>query len=142
MKVKFKRFDKTLPAPLYKTEGAVCIDLFCREEVTILPNSLGYIPQNIAIELPKNHWGMLVARSSMHKRGLIVANGVGVGDDDFCGDNDEYILIVYNLTNKPVIVEKGARIAQLGIIPYTRVELVESDKLNGKDRRGIGSTGK
>ncbi len=142
MHIKFKRFDKELPVPSYKTIGATCIDLYSRIEVTIQPHSIGYIPQNIAIEIPKGYWGMMAGRSSAHKRGILIPNGIAIGDSDFVGNEDEYILIAYNFTEKPVIIEKGARIAQMAIIPHEKADLEEVDHLETPSRGGIGSTGK
>jgi dUTPase len=53
MKVKIKRFDKTLPLSEYKTDGAACVDLYARVDITIAPHSFGNIPVNIAVEIPK-----------------------------------------------------------------------------------------
>lgn len=117
------------------------MDLYAREKVTIQPQELGYIPLNIAIEVPENCWALLAARSSTHKLGLIPANGIGIGDSDFKGDSDEYKLIVYNFKKEPVIVEKGTRVAQISVVNYERMELEEVDTLANKDRGGIGSTG-
>ncbi len=141
MKIKIKRFDKTLPLPDYKTKGAACMDVYARENVTIQSKELGYIPLNIALEIPKDYWIMLTARSSTHKLGLIPANGIGIGDSDFSGDNDEYKLIVYNYTNQSVTVEKGSRVAQIMAVKYKKAELEEVDKLGNPDRGGLGSTG-
>ena len=141
MKVKIKRFDKSIPLPNYKTEGAVCMDAAAREDVIIPPQELGYIPLNMALEVPKNHWVMLATRSSTHKLGLIPANGIGIGDSDFSGNNDEYKLIVYNYTKSPVTVTKGTRVAQFMVIKYERAELEECDSLGNTDRGGLGSTG-
>lgn len=142
MKLKIKRFDKSIPLPSYKTSGATCLDLYCRTETTIQPHSVGYIPQNIAIEMPKGYWGMLALRSSAHKRGLLIPNGIGICDSDYAGNNDEYTLIVYNFTDNPVTIEKGARIAQVAILPVEYVDLIEVDQLDTPSRGGIGSTGK
>jgi dUTP pyrophosphatase len=83
----------------------------------------------------------MAARSSTHKLGLIPANGIGIGDEDFCGDNDEYSFLVYNVTDSDVLVEKGFRIAQLMVLNVERIEFEEVDVLGNKDRGGIGSTG-
>ncbi len=141
MKIKVNRFDKTIPLPSYKTDGAACMDVYSREDVTIKPNSIGYIPLNIALEVPKGSWVMLAARSSTHKLGLINAAGIGIGDWDFKGDNDEYNFIAYNFTKKTVVVEKGTRIGQIMVVKYEKVEIQEVDKLESKDRGGIGTTG-
>jgi dUTP pyrophosphatase len=141
MKVKIKRFDKSLPLPEYKTEGAACIDLYVREDTKIEPQTVGYIPLNIALEIPTGYWVQLTARSSMHKMGILPVNGIGIGDKDYCGDNDEYKIPALNFTKDTVIIEKGTRIAQLMINKYEKIELEEVNNLNNKDRGGFGSTG-
>ena len=78
--VTFKRFDTSLPIPEYKTSGAAAFDLYAREETTIAAGKIGYIPLNIALQLPEEYWALVSARSSLHKRGLLLANGIGVGD--------------------------------------------------------------
>lgn len=142
MKIHIKRFDKSLPLPEYKTKGAAAFDLCARLDTNIPPGSIGYIPLNIALQLPNDHWALLAARSSLHKRGLMPANGIGVGDHDYRGDNDEYTAAVYNFTNQEVLIEKGERVAQMIILPRERVDLIEKDHFNTKDRGGFGSTGR
>lgn len=141
MKIKVKRFDKSLPLPEYKTPGSSCMDLVAGQDVTIASKQIGYIPLNVAIEPPENCWVLLAARSSLHKIGLLPANGIGIGDSDFKGDNDEYKLIVYNFTDSAVSVEKGTRVAQILLVNYEKIEIEETDTLNNSDRGGIGSTG-
>lgn len=141
MNFKLKRFDKTLPLPEYKTSGSVCMDLYVRETTIIKAGEIGYIPLNIAIEVPKGYWTMVLPRSSMHKLGIMVANSVGVIDEDYCGDNDEIKLVAYNFKKETVTIEKGARIAQMMIVKYEKGNLLEVDSLVNKDRGGIGSTG-
>lgn len=142
MKVTIKRFDKSLPLPEYKTKGAAAFDLYAREDTNIPPGGISYVPLNIALQLPPDHWALLAARSSLHKHGLMLANGIGVGDYDYRGDGDEYLAAVYNFTKKKVLIEKGERIVQMIIMSRERVELVEKDKFNTKDRGGYGSTGR
>lgn len=141
MKIKIKRFDKSLPMPHYKTEGAAGFDLYAREDTTIKAKSIGYIPLNVAIEIGKEYWAMLAARGSTHKYGLLPANGIGIGDWDFKGDNDEYNFIVYNFKDEDVTVEKGTRIAQMVIMHHERAEIEEVDSLENDDRGWLGSTG-
>ena len=147
IKVVLKQFDTSLPKPEYKTKGAAAIDLYAREETKIEAGSVGYVPLNIALQLPENHWALLSARSSLHKRGLMLANGIGVGDYDYRGPNDEYLAALYNFTNKDVIVEKAERIVQLIVMNRepVKLELVSDfDQSNPetKDRGGFGSTGR
>jgi len=141
MKIRIKLFDKDLPAPEYKSEKAAALDLYARETITIQPGTVGLVPLNIAIELPKNHWVLMSARSSLHKRGVMMANGIGVGDEDYCGDNDEYRAALLNYTNEAVTIERGERIVQMIVMQREPVELEIVEKLDGKDRGGFGSTG-
>ena len=142
MKIRIKLFDKELPAPEYKSAKAAALDLYARETVTIQPGVVGMVPLNIALELPKNHWVLMSARSSLHKRGLMMANGIGVGDEDYCGDNDEYRAALLNYTKEPVTIERGERIVQMIVMQREPVEVEIVEKLAGKDRGGVGSTGK
>lgn len=141
MKINIKRFDKTLPLPEYKTGGAAAFDLYARKDVTIEPQSVTLVPLNIAIQLPKAHWALLSARSSLHKKGLLLANGIGVGDYDYRGDGDEYMAALLNFSNKPVQVEKGERLVQMIIMHRERADLIEQNKFEESDRGGFGSTG-
>jgi dUTP pyrophosphatase len=142
MKIKIKRFDATLPLPEYKSERAASFDLYAREQVTIQPGEVILVPLNIAIQLPVNHWALLSARSSLFKKKLLVANGIGVGDEDYCGDQDEYKAPLLNFGQAPVIIEKGERIVQMMILGREQVEFEEVKKLEAPNRGGFGSTGK
>ncbi len=141
MKVKIKRFDTDLPVPQYKTKGAACVDLYARETITIHPHEIGYIPLNIAIQVPANYWVLVTARSSTHKLGIMQVNGVGIGDQDFSGNEDEYQFAALNFTQKEVKIEKGTRIAQLMVLKNERIEFSEVETLNDTNRGGFGTTG-
>ena len=142
MKVKITRVDKTLPLPLYHTKGSVGCDLYARITMVIEPKKIAKIPANIIVGTPLGYMFMIALRSSTpFKKGLIAPGGVGVGDADYCGPDDEYHISVYNCTDEDVTVEKGERIAQ-GI--FVRVEKAEWEEVNiisKKSRGGFGSTG-
>lgn len=142
MQVKIKRFDRTLPLPAYKTDGAAALDLSARVTVTIPAQTVGYVPLNVAIKVPPQHWVLVAARSSLHKNGLMMANGIGVGDEDYSGDADEYRAALFNFTQQDVVVERGERIVQALILPREPVELIEVEQLGEKNRGGFGTTGK
>ncbi len=140
-KVRIKRIDKSLPLPEYKTSGAAGFDLAARERVVLPAHKVGYVPLNVAIAPPAGHFLLLAARSSLQKRGLTMANGVGVGDADFSGNDDEYRAALYNFTDADVVVERGDRIVQGLFIPVTHADFVEVDDMERKTRGGFGSTG-
>lgn len=141
MNIKIKRFDKSLPIPEYKTQGAAAFDLYAREDVTINPGEVVLIPLNIAIEIPKGYFVLLVNRSSTFKLGITCANGLGIGDSDYCGDNDEYMFPALNYTKDIVTIEKGTRCCQMLILPVEQVNIQEVEHLKNIDRGGFGSTG-
>ena len=141
MKVKIKRFDPSLPLPRYQSPGAACVDLYARLDVTIAPGRVGYVPLNIGLEMPESCWALVAARGSTHKHGLLPVQGIGIGDWDFRGDEDEYQFAFYNFTAEPVTVPRGTRIAQLMVLRYEPIEFDEVDHLRPERRGGYGSTG-
>jgi dUTP pyrophosphatase len=141
MELKIRRFDKTMPLPEYKTDGAVAMDLAARENTVIPPGGVVAVPCNVAIEFPPGYFVLMAGRSSLSKRGLTMANGVGIIDQDYSGDNDEYKAILRNFTDAPVTVLKGDRIVQILVIACEKVTLREVETLGKPDRGGIGSTG-
>jgi dUTP pyrophosphatase len=141
MKIKIKRFDKTLPLPVHKTTGSAAVDLCSRIDVEIKAKEIFLIPMNVAIEIPEGYFIMLVGRSSTHKMGLMSINGIGVMDQDYCGDNDEYHFAAYNFTDQTVKIEKGTRLCQLVLIKYEKFEIEEVTKMENPSRGGFGTTG-
>ncbi len=140
--LKLKRIDKSLPLPAYQTKGSVGFDLYARETVKIKPFEPTLIPLNTIVKIPKGYMLLLASRSSLPiKKGLMVANGVGIIDQDYCGENDELKLLVINFTKKEVIVKKGERIAQGIIVKIEKPEFEEVEKMGEKSRGGFGSTG-
>lgn len=137
---KLQLVDPTLPIPQYQTGRSVGVDLYARLTTTLPPHQVTKIPLNVAIELPEGYWGMVSARSSLHKRGLMLANGIGVVDPDFAGSGDEYQAILYNYTDTDVVVEKGERIVQLVLLPATQMSFALTE-LSNTNRGGLGSTG-
>jgi len=140
MKVKIKRIDKSLPLPEYHTSGAVAFDLVARETVIIEPNSIGRIPCNIIVEIPKGYMLLLKDRSSTPKKKGLLAT-VGFIDQDFCGDGDEIQKQFYNFQKVAVTVERGERLGQAAFVRIDQCEWEEVDAIDTKTRGGFGSTG-
>ncbi len=142
LQIAIKRFDKEIPLPEHKTKDAAAFDLYARINVEIPPREFKYVPLNVAVQTPSGYFLLLVARSSTHKKGIWMANGVGIGDPDFSGDNDEYSAAYYNFTDKLVLIEKGERIAQGLIVKREAVQWQEVETMENKTRGGWGTTGK
>ncbi len=143
MNIRIKRIDSSLPLPEYKTEGSVAFDLYARQTTIVTPWSPTIIPANIIIEVPDGYFLMLASRSSTPiKKKLMIANSIGVIDQDYHGDKDEIGIQVLNFSNEDVTVERGERIAQALLVKIAKVESFEEvESIKETSRGGFGSTG-
>jgi dUTP pyrophosphatase len=141
-RVRIRRLSPSASIPRYETAGAAGFDLSASQDMTVQPGEVTLVPTGLAIEVPPNTFLGVFARSSTPiKRGLMVANGVGVVDPDYCGPDDEVKIEVYNFTARPVHIKAGDRIAQGILIPTIRVEWDEATELRRESRGGFGATG-
>lgn len=142
MKIRIKRLDKSLPLPQYHTPGSVAFDFAASADCEIPARALGFVPTGLIIETPPGYMLAIIARSSLAKKhGLMLGNAVGVIDQDYCGPDDEIRLMAYNITDAPVRVERGTRLAQGIFLPIQIAEWQEVDELAPQSRGGYGSTG-
>jgi dUTP pyrophosphatase len=140
--VRIRRLTASAVIPRYETAGAAGFDLSAAQDMTVQPGEVTLVPTGLAIEVPPNTFLGVFARSSTPlKRGLMVANGVGVVDPDYCGPDDEVKIEVYNFTARPVHIKAGDRIAQGILIPAVRVVWDEAAELQRESRGGFGATG-
>jgi dUTP pyrophosphatase len=138
-----RRLRPDIELPRYQTPGAAGFDLAASEDVLVQPGQVVLVPTGLVIQAPPGHFLAIVARSSTPmKRGLMVANGVGIVDEDYCGPADEVKIEVVNFTQQPVKVSRGDRLAQGLFIPVVRAEWREADgELREGSRGGFGATG-
>lgn len=142
MQVDITRVDPSLPLPAYQTGGSVGFDLVTRATTVVNPGSIGLIPSNVVVRVPQGMLLMIVPRSSMpRKKGLVCPHSIGIIDQDYCGPEDELMVQVQNITDKPVTVERGDRIAQGIFVRIERATWNEIDSHNAASRGGFGSTG-
>jgi dUTP pyrophosphatase len=142
MEVKIKRIDETLPLPDYETEGSVGFDLIVREDTTVKPGDIALIPANIIVAVPKGYALIIASRSSTpRKHGLTKPHGIGIIDQDYCGNDDEVKIQVFNFTQKAATIARGSKIAQGLFVRVDRFSLKEVDHIQKKSRGGFGSTG-
>ena len=135
MKLRIKRFDKSLALPEAEP-SAVGFDLHCRESVTIAPHTVELIPVNVTIEIPKGYALIVAVRSSTPlKKGLIMANSIGIIDPFYSGDRDEIKVQLLNFTDMSVEVEKGELLTQGFVLKHETVDWQEVDSF-GKDGHG------
>src|SRR2546421_8365659 len=122
LQVTIKRIDTSLPLPTYATAGSVGFDLLCREDIEVAPRKLARIPGNVIVQTPPGYMLLLTMRSSTPRRkGLLIPHGLGVIDQDYCGEGDELIVQVYNFRDEAVMVQRGGPIRQGIFVSVTRV---------------------
>ena len=142
-RVRIRRLDASVDLPAYGTDGSAAFDLAASADTIIAPGEVRLVPTGLVIEVPEGMFLAVFARSSTPlKRGLMIANGVGVVDSDYCGPADEVKIPTLNFTAAPVQVSKGDRIAQGILLPSPRVEWDEVGELRPGSRGGFGATGK
>jgi dUTP pyrophosphatase len=142
MQVRIRRLRPDVVLPAYGSAGAAAFDFCAAEAMTIQPGEVGLVPTGLVVEVPAGMFLGIFARSSTPlRRGLMVANGVGVVDPDYCGPADEVKVAVLNFTSAPVTVSLGDRLAQGIFLSAPRVSWVEVDELQPDSRGGFGATG-
>lgn len=142
MKVTIARKKTSVPLPAYATAGAVAFDLAASEATVVPPGEVRLISTGLVVEVPKGFLLLVASRSSTPiKRGLMLANGIGVIDQDYCGPDDEVKIQVYNFSKDPVEIKRGERIAQGVFVRMERAEWNETERMSDKNRGGFGSTG-
>lgn len=139
--LRITRLRDSVALPAYQTAGAAGFDLAASEPLTVKPGQVALVPTGLVIEVPAGHFLGIFARSSTPlKRGLMVANGVGIVDADYCGPADEIKIEVYNFTAADVVVQPGDRLAQGVVMPYVRADWDERTPPGATSRGGFGST--
>lgn len=142
MQVAIQRIDMTLPLPRYESAGAVGFDLITRETTVIDPRKIALVPGNVIVKVPAGYALLILPRSSLpRKKGLVCPHSIGVIDCDYHGPKDEILVQVQNITDQPVTVERGERIAQGIFVKVDRAEWSEVDGHGAETRGGFGSTG-
>jgi dUTP pyrophosphatase len=142
MRLKIRRLDSTVSLPVYGTGESAGFDLAAAHDLAIAPRQIALVRTGLVIEVPSGYFLAIFARSSTPlKRGLIVANGVGVIDPDYSGPNDEVMIQVLNITDRDVRIARGDRLAQGIVLPAPRVTWDEVSEIRAATRGGFGATG-
>jgi dUTP pyrophosphatase len=142
MNVRIRRLRPDVPLPAYGSEGAAAFDLAASDDVEVPAGGVALLPTGLVVEVPDGMFLGIFARSSTPlKRGLMVANGVGVVDSDYCGPADEVKIAVMNFTDRAVTIHRGDRIAQGIFLSAPRVTWEEAEELRSDSRGGFGATG-
>lgn len=139
---KFEKINDDAQLPVRSTSGSAGYDFFANEKVVISPKEIKLVKTGIKARFDNIEVLKLYNRSSNPiKKGLILANGVGIVDSDYYGNqaNDgEIMFAFYNFIDSDVIINKGDKIGQ-GV--FEPILFVDDDTTSGIRTGGFGSTG-
>lgn len=118
------------------------IDLRAAETITMQAGEYKAIPLGVAMELPKGYEALIAPRSSTCKNyGIMLANSIGIIDESYKGDNDEWHFPAYAV--RDTVIPRNERICQFRIIEHQpRIGFVQVFRLGNRNRGGLGSTGR
>ena len=141
MEIKFKKLDQRAVAPVRAHNTDAGFDLVATDITTEI-NECGQLilvyHTGIAVEIPEGYFGLLVPRSSVYKKSLMLTNHAGVIDSGYRGE----IMGKFRSTTDvvPAVYKEGERFAQLLILPIPEFEVEEAQELT-KTERGDGGYG-
>lgn len=143
--VDYVKLSPTAQEPVRGSEQAAGWDLYAdlemQDRITLAPGEFRKISTGIAIALPQGTFGAIYPRSGMAtKRGLTLANTVGIIDSDYRGP---VIVAIKNTSDTIQYIEHGERIAQLVVQPYVNAIFNEAESIGTTARAsgGFGSSG-
>lgn len=124
--------------------GVMC-DLAASETVELKQGEVKVIPLGVSMKLPYGDFGIVVPRSSTClKHGIMMANSIGIIENEYCGDGDVLGFVAYAI--RDTVIEQGTRIAQFTPSPFApdwnKIIFEEVESMGCADRGGYGSTGK
>lgn len=140
MKIKIKYFNNEIER-VSKIKKGDWIDLRSAKNILLKAGSFILIPLGVSMELPEGYEAHVVPRSSTFKNfGIIQTNSMGVIDESYKGDNDQWFFPAYALKDTEIHIND--RICQFRIVEkMSKIEFEEVEVLNNDDRGGHGSTG-
>jgi dUTP pyrophosphatase len=138
------RFGDEWPLPAYATAASAGMDLRAALEapLTLAPGDTALVPSGISIHLADPHLcAVVLPRSGLgHRHGIVLGNGTGLIDADYQGP---LLISVWNRSAEAFTIQPGDRIAQLVVLPITRVSLQVVDTFadSARGEGGFGHTG-
>ncbi|MDA3963746.1 MAG: dUTP diphosphatase [Planctomycetota bacterium] len=132
-----------LELPAYATAGAAGLDLQAAvsEPVSVLPGARALVPTGLSFAVPEGFEVQIRPRSGLAlKQGITCLNTPGTIDADYRG---EVQVILANLGQETLVIERGMRIAQMVLCPVYQVQWQQVTELDSTERGagGFGSTG-
>lgn len=140
-RIKVKYFTDKIDKLKFIEGKSDWMDLHAAEDVELKAGDFKLIPLGIAMELPKGFEAHVIPRSSTFKNyGILQTNSMGLIDESYCGDNDQWFMPVY--ATRDTVIHQNDRICQFRLMDHqVSLEITEVEHLGGEDRGGFGSTG-
>jgi len=140
MNIRIKYFTNQIDKLAKITQGD-WIDLRSAEMIELKAGDFKLIPLGVAMQLPEGYEAHIAPRSSTFKNwGILQTNNIGIIDNSYCGDNDQWHFPAYALRDTKISIND--RICQFRIMEnQPNLEFEEVAKLDEKDRGGFGTTG-
>ena len=141
MNIKIKYHTDEIEKLRYIDGKSDWVDLRSAEDVELKAGDFALIPLGVSMQLPKGYEAHVVPRSSTFKTwGIIQTNSMGIIDESYCGNNDQWMMPVY--ATRDTVIHKNDRICQFRIMEHQpTIEFEEVGHLEGVERGGFGSTG-
>ena len=141
MNIKIKYHTNEIKKLEYIDGKSDWIDLRTSEDVELKAGEFKLIPLGVSMQLPEGYEAHVIPRSSTIKKwGIIQANSMGLIDESYCGDSDQWLFPAY--ATRDIVIHKSDRICQFRIMEHQpKIEFEEVDRLEGIERGGCGSTG-
>ena len=141
-KITIKYFTDKIDKLRYIDGKSDWIDLRAAQDVELKAGEFKLIPLGVAMQLPKGYEAHVVPRSSTFKNyGILQVNSMGVIDETYSGDKDQWFMPVY--ATRDTVIKTNERICQFRIMEHQPViEFEERANLVGENRGGCGSTGR
>ena len=139
--------DKNINLPVRKTKNSAGYDVEAAEDVVIPPFKLGQKPTLVKTGLtaycePDEYYMLCNRSSNPFKKGLVLANSVGIIDSDYYQNPDNgghFMYAYYNFFDHDIEIKKGDPIGQVIFMKYL---IVDNDNASGERNGGFGSTDK
>lgn len=139
--IKIKYHSNEIEKLTYIDGKSDWIDLRSAEHVELKKGDFRLIKLGVSMQLPAGYEALIVPRSSTYKNfGIIQTNHMGVVDESYCGDNDQWMMPVLAVRDTEINVND--RICQFRIQKHQpQIMFEEVTQLTGDSRGGFGSTG-
>ena len=138
--------DKDIHLPVRKTKNSAGYDVEAASDIVIEPYKNGMkptlIPTGLKAYCQDDEYYILVNRSSGPKKGLVMANSIGIIDADYYGNESNvghFYFQYWNFGDKPLEIKKGDVIGQ---VIFQKYLTVDDDNATGMRTGGFGSTNK